>query len=73
MSFESKLTNIPTFLVASDPVGLRRLCFMNNLKFNMDFKYDIMQALDGQWYAWFKMNIDLRGLSEKAMQNGGIE
>lgn len=46
---------------------------MNNLKFNMDFKYDIMQADDGQWYAWFKIDIDLKGLSEKAMENGGIE
>ena len=51
------INNIPTFLKARSPTGLRRLMLKNNLKHKGVFKYDIKQDVKtGVWYAWYQMD-----------------
>lgn len=51
------INNVPTFLKARSPKGLRRLMLMNNLQRKSVFKYDIMQDnKTGVWYAWYQID-----------------
>jgi len=44
----------PDFVKAGSAVALRLAMFKNNVKFGMQFEYfDIGQAADKQWYAWY--------------------
>jgi hypothetical protein len=52
----AKSTVIPNFIVASSPLGLRRLMLLNNSKHGMWFKYDI-QFVNGKWYAWYHADV----------------
>ena len=48
--------NIPHFLSARSPSGLRRAMLKNNMKWGMVFNY-YQIVYDGQrWYAWYQMN-----------------
>lgn len=47
---------IPNYLVASSPLGLRRLMLFNNAKQNAFLKYDVMYV-EGRWYAWYIADI----------------
>ena len=47
-------TNIPNYLVASSPQGLRRLMLLNNNKRGAWHKYEIQYIQkENRWYAWF--------------------
>lgn len=52
----AKSTVIPNFIVASSPLGLRRLMLINNGKHGMWFKYDI-HFVNGKWYAWYHADV----------------
>ena len=55
MSSTNKITNIPHFLSARSPQGLRRLMLRNNVKHGLIFDYKIM--FDGsKWYAWYQLD-----------------
>jgi hypothetical protein len=55
---ETPITSIPTFLSAATPEELRRLMLETNIKHSTVFKYfDIKQALDKKWYAWYFIDI----------------
>lgn len=47
------LTDIPVFITAKSPQGLRRKMFETNLKLKAFVNYQHIQFADGQWYAWF--------------------
>lgn len=49
------INDIPQFLSAGSPRGLRRLMFRNNLKHKGFVKYFDIQWVPGdkRWYAWF--------------------
>ncbi len=57
--------NIPDFITAQSPLGLRRLMYATNAKSGMQFKYfDIQQITDNgktKWIAWFYRDIDSIG------------
>ncbi len=53
MQAPAKSTVIPNFLVASSPLGLRRLMLFNNKKHGAWLKYDPIQFVNGKWYAWY--------------------
>ena len=47
----------PTFIVAKTAQALARAMLQNNLKHGYEYSYfDIQQAKDGKWYAWFYVN-----------------
>jgi hypothetical protein len=52
----AKSTTIPNYLVASTPLGLRRLMLLNNRKQSAYLEYDIM-FVNGRWYAWYIADI----------------
>lgn len=48
------VTRIPKYVKAATPDGLRRMMLRNSLRMNAQVPYfDIQQANDGTWYAWF--------------------
>jgi len=47
------LNNIPTYLKAKSPQGLRRLMLSNNVKHGGIFEYQIM-FVGEYWYAWYR-------------------
>lgn len=52
----AKSTTIPNYLVASTPLGLRRLMLLNNRKQSAYLEYNIMYVGD-KWYAWYIADI----------------
>lgn len=52
------LNEIPKFLVAGSPRGLRRLMLRNNVRYQRWFQYFDIQNVGGKWYAWFWLNIE---------------
>ena len=53
-----KITNIPHFLSARSPLGLRRLMLKNNLKHDLIFDYYQIYRdhTDNKLYAWFQLD-----------------
>ena len=52
----TKITNIPHFIKARSPKGLRRLMLRNNVKYKLIFNY-YQIVFDGKdWYAWFQLD-----------------
>jgi hypothetical protein len=52
----NSLDNIPHFLSARTPKGLRVAMLRNNLKWKLVFNY-YQIIFDGKrWYAWYQMN-----------------
>ena len=52
----NSIDNIPHFISARSPKGLRRLMLANNVKHGLIFNY-YQIIFDGKrWYAWFQMN-----------------
>ena len=68
---------LPHFIKARSPKGLLRLMKLNNFKLGGCAKYfDIAQAKDGNWYAWYFVDIDqaLQASFKKMPQiNTGVE
>lgn len=50
------ITNIPHFLKARSPEGLRRSMLKNNIKHGLIFDYYQINHVDGFWYAWFQLD-----------------
>jgi hypothetical protein len=44
---------IPNFVSASSPEGLRRAMLLNNVKRGSFFPYFDIQFVNGKWIAWF--------------------
>lgn len=57
-------TQVPSFLTASTPLGLKRKMVRNNLKFGYFIQYLNIQFANKRWYAWFY--IDLSNELEKS-------
>jgi len=55
-------SQIPNFLTASSPQGLRRAMLLNNIKRGMFIKYFDVQFVNGKWIAWFYSDADNEGL-----------
>ena len=52
----SKITNVPHFLVARSPMGLRNAMLKNNIKHGLIFDY-YQIIFDGKnWIAWFQLD-----------------
>lgn len=49
------LTDIPVFITAGSPQGLRRKMFDTNLKLKAFVNYQFIQYVESEkkWYAWF--------------------
>jgi len=65
----SSSINIPNFIAALTPQGLRRLMLMNNLKHGYFFKYYSIEFINGKWYAWYYAEADSKDMSN--MVKGG--
>ena len=65
------MDNIPNFLRARSPQGLRRLMRRNNLRLRAFIKYDI-QWVDSekQWYAWYYVDFERLTDQEKGELDG---
>lgn len=44
---------IPNYITAVTPLGLRRAMLLNNAKYRLVFNYYSIQFVGGRWYAWF--------------------
>jgi len=49
----AKQGEIPSYIMASSPRGLRLSMLKNNVKYGMTFQYFDIQFVKGKWYAWF--------------------
>jgi len=49
---------IPNFVAARSPQGLRIAMLRNNAKFGTMFHYFDIQFVQGKWFAWFFHRID---------------
>lgn len=58
MSFLAQSSDIPNFLRARSPQGLRRAMIRNNAKLGMFIKYFDIQFVNGEWFAWYFVEID---------------
>lgn len=63
------LSDIPAYITAKSPQGLRRKMFETNLKLKAFVNYQHIQFADGQWYAWFVLDTDQ---AEKAGIDGAF-
>lgn len=55
----TSITNIPHFISARTPQGLRRLMLKNNVKHGLVFNY-YQIVFDGKkWYAWFQLDAEI--------------
>lgn len=50
---------IPHYVKARTPEGLKRAMLQNNLKFKAYCNYSNIQFVDGNWYAWFTVDLNL--------------
>lgn len=57
MGVVASVSNIPNFLVARTPKGLRRLMLETNIKFGKQFNFFDIQFVGGKWYAWYYLDI----------------
>lgn len=54
-----KGSQIPKYIAASTPQGLRRLMFKTNMRLGYFIQYFDIQFVNGKWYAWFYIDIEL--------------
>jgi hypothetical protein len=54
-----KPTEIPSFIFASTPLGLKKKMLKNNLKYGYFLQYFDISFVNGRWYAWFYVDVDL--------------
>lgn len=47
------LADVPNFVSAESPQGLRRAMFKNNLKLKAFVNYFAIQHAEGRWFAWY--------------------
>lgn len=53
MSAPGNIFNLPTYIKARSPDGLRALMLENNAKRGTEFQYYQIVFADGYWFAWF--------------------
>jgi hypothetical protein len=49
----ANLFEIPNFIKATSPQGLRRLMLAAQRKDNMQYIFNNIQFVDGAWFAWY--------------------
>lgn len=52
----NKISNIPHFIKARSPEGLRRLMLRNNVKWGLIFNYYQIIFDGNTWFAWFQLD-----------------
>lgn len=58
MALHAQGADIPNFIQASTPQGLRLAMLRNNAKHGMFFHYFDIQFVNGKWIAWFFQRIE---------------
>jgi len=61
-------TDIPNFIAAATPQGLRRQMLFNNIRLGSFVKYFDISFSNGKWYAWYFVNLtdqETKSLIEK--------
>ena len=67
------ISNIPNFLVAKTPAGLRRLMRRNNVARGGYVDYKVMVGPDGRWYAWYVIDINQAIEEQEQAMTGDAE
>lgn len=70
MSDLNRASQIPNFITASSPQGLRRLMFKTNIRLGGFIHYFSIQFVDGKWIAWF--HEDLVNEFQKPKENSEV-
>jgi hypothetical protein len=55
---ELSAPQIPNFVTARSPLGLRRVMLLNNAKHRKVFNYYSIHFVDGKWFAWFYNEVE---------------
>lgn len=55
------LSDVPNFVSAESPQGLRRAMLKNNLKLKAFVNYSNIQFANGRWFAWYVVDISTPG------------
>jgi hypothetical protein len=67
-------SQIPNYLTASSPRGLRRLMLLTNVRLKAFIQYfDIQQTSDGKWVAWFFEDVEIQDPLLKEDADGSVE
>jgi len=53
MAEYASLSNVPNYVKARSPEGLRRAMLRNNVRIGMQLVYHSIQFTNGEWVAWF--------------------
>lgn len=59
VGIESKMNLVPTYLKASSPDLLKDAMLENNLILKKEIKYQDIQFVNGSWFAWYYLEIDI--------------
>jgi hypothetical protein len=66
--------DLPAFVSARTPFGLRRKCLMNNKRLGLCVKYfDFQEASNGKWYCWFYQPMSHNDLNLNEVENDATE
>lgn len=64
--------DLPAYLMARTPMGLRLLCFKNNVKHGITFHYfDFQQLSNGRFICWFylpSVKVVIESFTEEAVK-----
>ena len=66
---ETSLVQIPNFVSAVTPMGLRRAMLMNNAKYRLVFNYYSVSYANGRWFAWFYQELG----NDDPLLGGGVK
>jgi hypothetical protein len=61
-------TQIPAYVAAATPMGLRRAMLLQNAKDRLVHNYYSILYVGGRWYAWYYAEIN----NDDALMKGGV-
>lgn len=68
-----RVTVFPDFVRERSPERLRRAMFDNNVEHGVQFVYSNIQFVDGEWYAWFHVEVRTQDLIDLLSKTGGAD
>ena len=60
----AQVNQLPNYLKAKTPRGLRLLCIKNNAKLSSTIQYFDIQFVKGYWYAWYYEPLTAEGIND---------
>lgn len=66
---QAKVNELPNFIKAKTPRGLRLLMIRNNVRLKATVQYFDVQFVKGAWFAWFYEPLNMESIDDLAENN----